>query len=87
MIDDKQIRWRCRRGMKELDALLERFLASDYLALADAEKQTLARLLDAKDPDLLDWLCGRNRPDDIELAAIVTRIRCSLSTPGWSDER
>ncbi|MGQ0659022.1 MAG: FAD assembly factor SdhE [Chromatiales bacterium] len=78
MIPDKQIRWRCRRGIKELEVLLERFLASAYSTLSEPEKCGFGRLLEEKDPDLLGWLSGRAQPEDRVLAAIVQRIRTAV---------
>lgn len=78
MIDPKRIRWRCRRGMKELDVMLERFLANGYAALDDAQKADFARLLDALDPDLFAWLTGVAEPEDEALGAVVKIIRTHL---------
>ncbi|MEI6706081.1 MAG: succinate dehydrogenase assembly factor 2, partial [Methylococcales bacterium] len=33
-----KLKWQCRRGMKELDLLLENYLATDYLLADTAEK-------------------------------------------------
>jgi antitoxin CptB len=53
---DARLRWRCRRGMLELDLVLAGFLAQGYLLLNDAQKQQFDRLLDETDPNLYDWL-------------------------------
>jgi len=73
--DARRLLWRCRRGMKELDLLLERF-AHPYLADAPlAQRRLLARLLDTPDPDLADWLLGPGVCADPELAPLVAAIR------------
>ena len=70
----RRLLWRCRRGMKELDILLERF-ARAYLATATAQqRQTFERLLELPDPLLADYLLGHARPTDATLAALVSRI-------------
>ncbi|MCC6715477.1 MAG: succinate dehydrogenase assembly factor 2 [Gammaproteobacteria bacterium] len=79
MIDEKRIRWRCRRGMKELDVMLERYLASGYGALREEDKGDFARLLDALDPELFAWLTGTGLPADLRLQRIVTHIRGALA--------
>ena len=79
MIDEKRIRWRCRRGMKELDVMLERYLASGYGALREADKGEFARLLDALDPELYAWLSGSGLPKDPGLQCIVMHIRGALA--------
>lgn len=70
-----RVRWRCRRGMLELDLFLERFVTQEYSGLAAGEKAALTRLLETPDTQLLDYLQGRQQPADPELAALVSRIR------------
>lgn len=80
MVDDKSVRWRCRRGMKELDVLLERFLERGYANLDERERDMFARLLDQKDPDLLAWLTGQEQPVNPALAALIERMQPFLSS-------
>jgi antitoxin CptB len=69
--------WRCRRGMKELDVLLERYAAA-ALPQADAvERRLLARLLDCPDPQLAGYFLGGEAPPEGDMAALVTRITSS----------
>ena len=77
MVDKKRILWRCRRGMKELDVMLERFVTRELATLNAGEKATLDRLLDARDPDLFRWLTGDESPTDVALKRLVQRIRAS----------
>ena len=69
-----RLRWRCRRGIKELDILLERIAQRHLPLLSETELQSLERLLDEDDPDLLDWLTGRSQPADAELRELVSRL-------------
>ncbi|HTT07791.1 MAG TPA: succinate dehydrogenase assembly factor 2 [Gammaproteobacteria bacterium] len=80
MIDDKSVRWRCRRGMKELDVLLGRFLERGYAQLDERERGVFVRLLDQKDPDLMDWLTGRDRPADLAFDALIGRMQSFISS-------
>lgn len=80
MVDDKSVRWRCRRGMKEMDVLLERFLDRGYAKLDEHECDVFARLLDQKDPDLLDLLTGRAQTSNPEFSALIERMRPFLSS-------
>lgn len=73
--DLARLRWRCRRGMLELDLALGNFLASRYTALTDADKAAFERLLTASDSDLLNYLQGQAEPTDQELRSIVAKIR------------
>jgi len=56
-----KLKWQCRRGMKELDLLLENYLATDYLLADTAEKARFIELLALEDDELLvvltqsDW--------------------------------
>ncbi|MCX7068923.1 MAG: succinate dehydrogenase assembly factor 2 [Methylococcales bacterium] len=56
-----KLKWQCRRGMKELDLLLENYLATDYLLADTAEKARFVELLALEDDELLvvltqsDW--------------------------------
>ena len=73
-ISPRRLRWRCRRGTRELDVMLgwwlsERYPQADAVAHADFDA-----LLDTPDPDLWDWLTGHAEPDP-RFAAIVDEIR------------
>ncbi|HVS78133.1 MAG TPA: succinate dehydrogenase assembly factor 2 [Steroidobacteraceae bacterium] len=73
--DARVLAWRCRRGMKELDVLLERYAAA---ALADAdaaERRLLARFLERPDPELAGYFFAGEVPPEPEVAALVKRIR------------
>jgi antitoxin CptB len=48
-----KLKWQCRRGMKELDLLLENYLATDYPLADTAEKTRFAELLQLEDDELL----------------------------------
>ena len=73
--DVNRLRWHCRRGMLELDLLLEGFLDTGYGALNDEGRRLFARLLDCPDQMLLDWFLGHAVPGDPALRAIVSRVR------------
>ena len=75
-INNKQkIYWACRRGMLELDVILNKFLEGAYDALTDAEKTLFIKLLAQTDPDLFSWLLGQDEPEDPKLQEIVTKVR------------
>ena len=61
--------------MLELDLLLRDFLNSGYQNLDEAGQQLLDRILDYPDAVLLEWLMGRIRPTDKDVAQLVDRIR------------
>ena len=73
-----RLRWRCRRGMRELDAVLQAFLDSRYEDLSAADKSTFAALLDLPDPDLYAYLAGRSASPNADIARLIEGIRTSL---------
>ena len=75
MIDRTRLRWLCRRGMKELDELLLRFIERDFDAAPESEQRAFAALLEHQDPELYALVCGRAEPDDPAQADVLTRIR------------
>jgi antitoxin CptB len=70
----RRLLWRCRRGMKELDVLLDRFARRELPQASAGQRQTLARFLELPDPVLVDYLLGQAIPADRELATLVARI-------------
>lgn len=68
------MRWAARRGMLELDLVLEPFVSSRYAGLGDLERQRFEQLMECEDQDLFAWLLQRGQPQDKELAAIVSQI-------------
>ena len=78
MSDDpelKRIRWRCRRGMRELDQLFGRYVDRQWAQAPEAERGVFLRLLDCEDDKLWRWFMGYEHCPDAELAALVERIR------------
>jgi succinate dehydrogenase flavin-adding protein (antitoxin of CptAB toxin-antitoxin module) len=63
--------------MRELDLLLEKFLASDFDSIAEEELVSLERLLDHPDQDILAWISAVRQPPQ-QLHSIVSRIRRCL---------
>ena len=67
--------WHCRRGMLELDLLLEQFNQQCLDTLDEPSFDTYERLLTCTDPELFAWLMGHEQPEDKELLQFVQRIR------------
>ncbi|MFP4207643.1 MAG: succinate dehydrogenase assembly factor 2 [Wenzhouxiangella sp.] len=71
----RELKWRCRRGMRELDALLTGWLEQRW-PVADRDlREAFRLLLECEDDQLWDWLLGRTRPDSDPLCRIVDAIR------------
>ena len=73
--DAGRLRWRCRRGMRELDQLLGGWLDMHYVHADEAAKAAFAELLEQPDPELWRWLQGQGAPDDLRFCRIIDEIR------------
>lgn len=76
MSEASRFKMRCRRGMKELDFVLTRYLERDFKT-ADAEEiQRFDELLELQDPILFGVLFQTDPTPEqfIELAAKIRRI-------------
>ena len=76
-----KLRWRCRRGMKELDVLLTRYVEEDYLGAPPEQQAAFRVLLDSQDPLLNDYFLGRELPTDPILRALIERITVKVRNP------
>ncbi|HVW68257.1 MAG TPA: succinate dehydrogenase assembly factor 2 [Steroidobacteraceae bacterium] len=83
MIDPeaRRLLWRCRRGMKELDIVLERFARAELPGASAGQRQVLARFLELPDPLLAEYLLGNVTPPEPELADLVRRIAAAAGRP------
>lgn len=69
-----KLKWRCRRGMRELDVLLERYLDRRF-SNATLEEQTLFEaFVDLPDDPLIEWLLKDISPPS-EWQMLVSNIR------------
>lgn len=71
----KRLRWRCRRGMRELDQLLGRYLDREWRQASERERGVFLRLLETEDDKLWHWFMGHETATDVEIAPMVDRIR------------
>lgn len=70
--------WRCRRGMKELDIVMLRYLDRYYDLAPEAERQAFIALLDVQDPQLWSWVTGREQPDDPVMADVLAKAATAV---------
>lgn len=75
MNQGSRILWRCRRGIREMDLLLQCFVERHYDQLSTDEKKVFAELLDLPDPDIMDWIMGRGDPPPDSFLSIIEIIR------------
>jgi antitoxin CptB len=71
----RRLLWHCRRGMKELDVLLERYVREALNGASPEEWGALDELLALPDPALAGYLLGREVPAEPRMAHLVGRIR------------
>ena len=69
-----RLRWRCRRGMRELDELLTRYLDEQYPDAGLAERAAFVQLLDSPDTDLHAYCLGLRQPANPALRDVIDRI-------------
>lgn len=69
-----RLRWRCRRGMRELDKLLNIYLDAHYEHADVLEQQAFRDFLDLSDPVIFSWLLGREPPPRGPMSELVKKI-------------
>jgi antitoxin CptB len=70
-----KLRWQCRRGTKELDFLLLRYLDSVYLLADKEEKALFVELLTLEDDELIGTLLGDLIAETKAMKVLVGKIR------------
>ncbi len=71
MKEFERLRWRCRRGLLELDIVLERFVERRYADLDAAQRSAFDALLDMPDTALWDMITGRR---EVPLAGALPEV-------------
>lgn len=69
--------WKCRRGMLELDLILQKVLEKGLSTMSDEQQVMFDLLLDNIDPELYAWLMGYEEPADKGLKKIVEFLRAN----------
>jgi antitoxin CptB len=70
-VEDHRLKWKCRRGLLELDLILERYF------MKHPGERGMDELLDLPDNDLLDIAMGRSDAFGEHLAPVVARLRAA----------
>ena len=76
----KRLKWRCRRGIKELDLLLDKCFSNLGPDLCDEELNLLDNILQANDLDLYDWFTGKSKPTDAKLSEFMNKLIAKSTT-------
>ncbi len=75
----KKLKWRCYRGTKELDILLQGYLEKHYIQANTTEQQLFIELLKLQDSQLILFLLGGQFPKSEGLSRLVKKIRDNTS--------
>jgi antitoxin CptB len=75
IINPAQIRWRCHRGMRELDLILLPFFDKHFAKLTGEQQADFCQLLAGDDPQIYGWLLGIAQSQDARMQDIVDYIR------------
>jgi len=74
MSEESRLKWQCRRGMRELDELLLRYLDEYYPTDSDDDKAAFRAVLELADPELNGYLLQRQTPSSEPIAHVINRI-------------
>ena len=74
MSEESRLKWQCRRGMRELDELLLRYLEEYYPGDSEADKEAFRAVLELADPELNGYLLQRQTPSSEPIARVIDRI-------------
>ena len=77
MKEFERARWRCRRGLLELDIVLQRFMDQYYTQLDESGLEQFERLLALPDNDLWDLITARQVTTDGNLQQVLELLQKS----------
>ena len=69
-----RLKWRCRRGIRELDFLLGRYLEQRYPDAGTEEQAGFKEFLELPDPVILSWVTGKEAPPGGVFSEIVGQL-------------
>ncbi|MCD9458549.1 succinate dehydrogenase assembly factor 2 [Marinibactrum halimedae] len=70
-----RLMWASRRGMLELDLVLQPFIENVYDSLKDDDKLLFEKLLECEDQDMFTWFIDKVDPEASDILHIVKIIR------------
>ena len=75
MSEYAQLKWRCRRGMLELDMLLNRYLDINYSTMTEKQGAVFSEVLEYPDQVLFDLLLGNMRSSNADVNQLISEIQ------------
>lgn len=76
----RRLRWQCRRGLKELDVILEPFMEAHYSSLSAPDQGLFSALVAEEDVDLLAWFMGYQVPERTDYQRLIHDILQRVAT-------
>jgi antitoxin CptB len=73
--ESRRLAWRCRRGLLELDIVLQRFVAQHYDGLSAAELTAFDAMLALPDNDFWVLVSSENVTTDTITLAVINKIK------------
>ena len=70
-----KLHWQCRRGMLELDFVLQRYLDEHYETAAEEDRALFRDLLSAQDPELQAWILNGFPHPDARYQRLIDKMR------------
>lgn len=67
----RRLRWRSRRGMKELDLVMLRILDAVTASGSASDLDAFRRLLEVEDPEIWRWVIGKDAPADADFGRLI----------------
>ncbi|MGB0865166.1 MAG: succinate dehydrogenase assembly factor 2 [Granulosicoccaceae bacterium] len=79
MSEMSRLRWRCRRGMKELDVAMTAYLEKFYSQASEEDQAAFLRLMDTQDPELMNMVMGKIDAPDEQMERVLQTIRRAVT--------
>lgn len=73
--EQRRLAWRCRRGMLELDMVLQRFVLAQFNQLSLAEMQVFDEMLELPDNDFWALIQSTTQQENLHLQSVITQLK------------
>lgn len=78
MSELSKLKWRCRRGVKELDIVMTHYLENFYTDADEAEQHCFRKVLEIEDPELFAYITGKQFHQDEAMQAMLDSLQHAL---------
>jgi antitoxin CptB len=75
--EHRRLAWRCRRGLLELDIVLQRFIKEKFDELTLNELTVFDELLDLPDNDFWELIRSKEKQKSQDLSNIIAKLNAS----------